>query len=211
MALVDAFITFEEYAEYRNLTDADRVNVRSYEPIIQGVTSWIEQKTGRRFLLKDVLVSANNFTERYNGTELTSILYPKNWPVTSVVSLHDDINLPPTFTGDSELTEDDQFVVSGIEQNMVQLIGFNFANGIQNVQLVYQAGYDPKKAERNGGLPESVKLLALIMTSFFVNQIGIENIASETVGRLGERTKSFRGSIPKDAQEILSFLMNRDL
>lgn len=210
MALVDAFITFDELAEFLSFTDDDRADVRKYEAIIQGVTSWIELKTGRRFLLRDTAVSANNFIELYDGNEIVSTIYPKNWPIVNIVSIHDDLDLPPTFGAASLLVEGEDYVLDNNEKNMIHTY-VSLGNGRQNVRVEYQAGYDPDESERDGGLPESLKLLCKEMASFHIGQIGIENIASVTSGQLAERTKSYRSNIPDSAMEILQYYRRRDL
>lgn len=210
MALTDALISYDELVDYMSLTDSDRTNVRIYEDIIQGVSSWIEAKTERRLMLRDTAALSNNFIELFNGKEIASAIYPKNWPIFDIVSIHDDLNLPPTFGAASLLVEGEDYILDNNDKNMIHTF-VRFGNGRQNVRVEYQAGYDPDESERDGGLPEALKLLCKEMASFHVNQIGIENISSVTSGQIAERTKSYRSNIPDSAMEILEYYRRRDL
>lgn len=106
--------------------------------LIPAVDQFCEQYCAR------VLESAT-VTEYHSGREGQTVLRVQRYPVTSITSLHDDIDR--VYGADTLLATDD-YVLTDPKAGIVQLDGTTFNEGLNNIKIVYVAGYLPGSKER---------------------------------------------------------------
>lgn len=102
--------------------------------IISGASEWIRQETSREF-------TAGNVTEIRSGTG-GRIMFVKCPPINSVTSVHIDgssISAKSSNVADFLNSNGYSFQANG---TYIALSGHIFARGIDNVQLIYNGGYN---------------------------------------------------------------------
>ena len=121
-------------------------------------------------------LKAADYTEYHDG-EGTNVLLTEERPIISVTSLHDDPSR--TFEDDTLVAAADR--VTNAKEGMIRLLDdVIFTRGIQNLKLVYRAGYET--------IPEDAELACLILCSHIYNKAGTEGHTSLSLGGL---SKSF--------------------
>lgn len=97
--------------------------------LIQQNHARCEQYCGRHFMVAD-------YTEYHDGNGLRTVL-TKEYPINTVTSLHDDTD---RLYEDGSLVSTTDYVVIG-DQGKIILDGLIFGRGINNVKVIYNAGY----------------------------------------------------------------------
>lgn len=115
------------------------------ERLITVAQELIESYCGRKF-------DEATFTEYYNG-DGTDLLFVKNYPIISVTSLHDDSS-GRTFGADT-LIDPTGYAV--IDSNRIQLFTSLFAEEVNNVKIVYVAGYSDATVGTHVPIPQDLR------------------------------------------------------
>jgi len=84
----------------------------------------------------DRKIEQASYTEQYDG-DGTDRLLTRQWPIISVTSVYDDVDR--VFGSDALIAAADYVVYK--DRGIIQLDGLTFASGIQNVKVIYSAGY----------------------------------------------------------------------
>lgn len=114
------------------------------------VTYWMERYTRRKLKARDL-------TEYYDGNGRSKILL-NQWPIwstTSTMYVYDDTGR--TFASTSMFDSDD-FVIYA-DEGIVGLLNTTFSVGLQNVKVVYNAGY-------GGGTPAATIPYDLVLATY---------------------------------------------
>jgi hypothetical protein len=134
-------------------------------------------------------------TELFDGGGESKIR-PARIPITSVTSLYDDTDRLFTDSGD-EIDSTD-YVIS-TDGYRIELDGLTFANGLQNVRLIYRGGWAEADIE------EDLKTAAYMLLSARRSLAGKEHISSEVEAVDGTTFSSqFTGDLPFAVRNILS-------
>jgi hypothetical protein len=80
---------------------------------------------------------ATDYTEYYSGEYGQRKLLLNNYPINSITSIHDDIDW---VYGTDTLIDDDEYAIDS-EGGIVALDGLTFMGGLNNIKVVYNAGY----------------------------------------------------------------------
>ena len=115
------------------------------QDIIEGVSVWTETYCDRTF-------KQATYTEQYDG-DATPTLLVRNTPIDSVTTIHDDTL---RVFGAADLIAATDYVIYGTEGRIV-LDGLFFAKGLQNIKIVYVAGF--KDADLPRDLQQAIKEL----------------------------------------------------
>jgi len=138
-----SLVTLEELQDFLAGEDGDYPSDASLtlplETIIDGVSKWIHEYTGRQLKSKEV-------TEYYNG-DGTQKLYVSSWPITSSAFYVDNDH---TFGASTEITYD-----SLVDNEVYYTAGFPV--GVKNIKAVYTAGWAA------GSIPADLRNACLIM------------------------------------------------
>lgn len=127
---MSAFTTATAVKEYL------RISHSNWDALI---TSLITRMSGFFESQINRTLDAADYTERYDGEEDNGgVLRLKHPPINSVTSLHDDINRA---FGASTLIATADYVWYANE-GVIRLDGAEFRVGLQNIQVVYNGGYD---------------------------------------------------------------------
>ena len=84
-------------------------------------------------------------TEYYSGRSGQTTLRLRQYPVTSITSLHDDVER--VYGADSLLAAGD-YVLTDAKAGLVQLDGLTFEEGLNNIKIVYVGGFAVGSPER---------------------------------------------------------------
>lgn len=76
-------------------------------------------------------------TEYFDGDGISDFICPKYYPVVSVTTLHDDVNVPPSYGSDTLISTDYHVRYPG----RIELNGLKFNKGKKNIKLVYVGGW----------------------------------------------------------------------
>ena len=123
-----ALATVEEVKDFGRLVNLSSEAETEIERLIGAVGSLFDKYTNR------TLESAT-FTEVSNGNG-TDKLFPKNYPIASVTSIHDD---PERSYGASTLIAATEYSI--IDDVYVQMHDTLFSEDVANIQIIYVAGY----------------------------------------------------------------------
>lgn len=178
--------TLASVKTYLNIPSSSNGDDALLGTLITAASSLIQGYTGR-----DLVSTA--YSERYNGTG-TAKMFLRNYPIISVTSLSIyELNIPqaPDSNSSGFLFDDKRLYLTG---NPINVLNFNssgfsiftmFSVGVQNVKVVYQAGYATIPLDLQQGCNELVALRYRERT------------------RLGERSKSMLGeSISYDVAQL---------
>lgn len=100
------------------------------EKLIDTITKRFENYCDRKFASRD-------YTE-YTNALITDVLYPKQYPLNSVTSIHQDFTLN---YGDNTLISSDDYVVRD-NKIIFKYAGLYMDDYTESVKIVYNAGYD---------------------------------------------------------------------
>jgi hypothetical protein len=91
-----------------------------------------------------VLESAT-VTEYHSGRSGQTTLRLRQYPVTAITSLHDDVD---RVYGTATLLSASDYVLTDAKAGLVQLDGLTFNEGLNNLKVVYTGGYAAGSTER---------------------------------------------------------------
>jgi uncharacterized phiE125 gp8 family phage protein len=115
------------------------------ERLIGVAQELIEKYCGRKF-------DEATFTEYWNG-DGTSLLFVKNYPIISITSIHDDIG-DHTYGADTLVDADDYTIINN---NHIQMYDSFFQTGVNNIKIVYVAGYSDETVGTHEPIPEDLR------------------------------------------------------
>jgi len=112
--------------------------------------------------------AAATYTEYYDGNGLSKMNL-KHYPVNSITSIHDDLDRE---YGADDLIDSDDYVFEA-DSGIVKLDGLTFTGGIQNIKVIYNAGY--------ATLPDDVTdaIVKLVAAKYLLGQGAINAIEGE--------------------------------
>jgi hypothetical protein len=119
----------EPIADYLDLDTSDPIEQKLMEELANRVTDLFESVCKRQF------ISATH-TEYHDGTG-NLYLFPFQYPITSVTSIHDD---PDWSWGAATLISASDYMIHQNARMIVLKSGY-FADDVQNIKIVYVAGY----------------------------------------------------------------------
>lgn len=180
----------------------------------------INDQTAHAVFLSDMLASVseymNNYTDRVliDGGADTAIteyvsyfgdgetLYPDNYPIGAVTSIHNDQN----WNWDSTTALDSTFYRVNNERNSIVFISSELTEGTENIRLIYTAGYGATGAP---AIPEDLALCTKIIFKKWILDSnhtplgrGLSQIASMSTED-SVTLPSPKSTIPVSAQSIL--------
>ncbi|HNX82476.1 MAG TPA: phage head-tail connector protein [Candidatus Omnitrophota bacterium] len=125
------------------------------------------------------------YTEKYDGNGCQSMQL-KQYPITSITSVHDDLDR--AFLSDTLIDSDDY--VFDAESGILTLDWSIFSRGVQNIQVVYNAGYTT--------MPQDLEQAAIMLVSSYY--LAFKAAINATVGQdIGSKPYYLK----KDAYVIL--------
>lgn len=175
-----ALTTLARLKSLIGLKDDDATNNVALAETIERVSAELSRKCGRRFEYEAEI------TEYHDGDGISRQLYTRRLPIVAVTTLHDD---PNRVYGTGDLIAAADYVIDK-ESGLITLDGFAFATGLQNIKLVYGAGYQV--------IPQDLEEAALaIMAATFWD------IHGELKTVIGEQVIERVASLRKRADEIV--------
>ena len=160
----------------------------NYENIIDSVSLYFNNYTGRH-------LKASTFTEYYDGNDDKDLVL-NQYPITSTSVT---VTIDPTYTFTTDLTVDSSDIRIYAAEGRIWRYDGEFAEGNQNVKVVYTAGYT------SSAMPGDLKRAALETALVFWNR-------EDKKDRVGVRTESFEGGsrtyesdIPWGAKQVLDY------
>ena len=138
-----ALCTLEQVKNHFGFGD-DAKDEEQIELLIAAAQSLFERYCGRMF-------DEATFTEYWNG-DGTDLLFVKNYPIISITSIHDDTG-DHTY-GASTLLDPTGYAI--INDNHVQLYSTLFNKSVNNVQIIYVAGYSDETGD-HVPIPEELR------------------------------------------------------
>lgn len=121
--------TLANVREYLGIDDAQTDDDTLLQNLITRESAAIEKECNRTF-------GDATYTEYHDGDGTDTVML-KQYPVNSITSIHDDTDRD--YDSDTLIDSDDYVYDS--DSGIVQLDGFSFVPGRQNVKVVYNAGY----------------------------------------------------------------------
>lgn len=128
--------TLANVKAFKNITASD--HDAEILRLIPAVDQFIEQYCNR--VLEQATV-----TEYQSGREGQTTLRLQQYPVASITSLHDDIF---RIYGADTLLLTTEYVLTDPKAGIVQLDGFSFDEGLNNIKIVYVSGFASGSKER---------------------------------------------------------------
>jgi len=124
-------------------------------------------------------LKTDTYTEYFDG-DCTNTLLVSNYPVQSVTSIHDDT---ARVFGDDKLIDSGDYVFDSNENENVGTIRLFkghgiFYRGVQNIKVVYVAGFDE--------VPEDAELSCKQLVAWLMNRAGTEGQTSASLGGKSE-------------------------
>ena len=126
----NAFATLEEVKDFYGMTGSKQADDDLLEDLIDRVTQLFETYCGWNSF------KAANYVEYIDG-ESTKYIFPKNTPIISITSIHDDTDWE--YAADS-LIADTEY--RAVDERYIVYKDALFGRGDQNIQLTYRAGYE---------------------------------------------------------------------
>lgn len=172
----DALTSLDDLKEYIGLTTGDHDLL--LENLIDRATDLFETYCDRKF-------AAAAYTEYHDGRGLDK-LFPKQWPVNSVTSIHDDSDW--TWGADTLIDAGDYRIA---HDGYIQMKTSTFSDDVQNVKIVYNGGYST--------IPEDLAQACIEQAAWMFKQ------SPEGSALLGVSAKSFPdGSVSYTTRDLLS-------
>ncbi|MCK9324719.1 MAG: hypothetical protein M0P69_04405 [Bacteroidales bacterium] len=119
---------------------------------------------------------AADYTEYYDGDN-TDVLLMRNYPVNSVTSIHDDTDR--VFGSDTAIDSGDIIIeATHKDKDRIRLDDDFFSKGVQNIKVVYNAGYST--------IPTDLERAAInkVMADYLEYKSGINKMSGDLVTRI---------------------------
>jgi hypothetical protein len=134
-ALADDLCRLQDVKDYifRGGGNQTQTDDNLLQRLISAASDWIRLETSRRF-------EANNYTETRSGAGgRQMVLFLKNRPIITVSKLYiDGIEIPARPIGANNFNTDGY----SFSENYISLRGHIFTDGIDNIEVQYQAGFN---------------------------------------------------------------------
>jgi len=142
------------YKAYKSI-NSDKDDIR-FTLIIDAVNAFIEQYTGRVFTTYYDI----DKTEYFNGLDLE--LYPMEYPIQSITSLHYSNDAGATYT--IELVEYIDYIIDKYNNSIISLKnGFcSVDHPVNAIKLVYKGGY--------ATVPKDLELVAVHLSDYYKDE-----------------------------------------
>lgn len=159
------------------------------ENFINECSEMIERYCGRIFIKKTL-------TEKYSGNGSRQIM-TRNWPIAGITSIHD--SLERVFDSSSLVASSNYEAIKNemYESYLIERYDRKFSNGRQNIQIVYDAGYEASN------LPSDIKLACKISVAFYYTKQQQKDW-TQAVKSKGDENISIIQGLPKSAVDILN-------
>lgn len=161
----------------------DTLELAKREQVIDNVTEAILDWTGRAIIHNPGLATVT--TEFHDGEKDWDSIYTREFPISSVTSLHDDVDR--AYGASTLLTENTHFLVYG-DEGRIQLIdssgvsiltkreqGF-FNPGFKNIRIIYVAGYT-----NNAAIPPSIRQACIEWCGFVLNHQASAGLLEDSI------------------------------
>lgn len=150
-----ALVTLQEFKDH--ISAGGTAKDSALEGIINRVTDGIEDFLGRQ------IVTRSTLTEYHTMRTDTDELHPREYPILTVTTIHEDASLPRTYGASALLVADADYQVVKAAQprSVIRRINggigipWSWLTGSRAIKIVYTAGYAA------GAVPERIKAAAL--------------------------------------------------
>ena len=179
-----AITSFEYVSNYLGASGIDDPAKEVIEALINSVTKFVESYTKRRF-------KSQEYTEYISG-DMTDTIIPYHYPITSVESLYDDDDR--VFLEES-LIDSSEYTI--VDERYIRLYENFFDKDVNNVKIVYTAGY--------AIIPQDLAQAAaeIVVIKYRAGRGGGDlNIVSKTRGDISTTYKE--SDIPENALSVLN-------
>lgn len=198
MALAqNALVTMAEAKDQLSITTTTPELDARVERWINAASQMIETYLDRKLIYQ-------TYTERKDGRRSDRIILSQ-FPVVSVVSLHDDINWG--FTSTSLIDANDYWIE---EDSTIVLKGFFFARGNRNIKIVYSAGYkSPVLGGLGPELPKDLSYACLLTVEWLEKMRNDKRVGVTSKSKNGESI-SFTNELPLEVRNMIDRYMTYD-
>lgn len=124
--------------EFLQIKTADINSDAILNNLISRITAEIETFCNRKFI-----DPGTNYTEFFHGHEWSQHIQIKNYPIVSVISLHDD---PNRNYGSETLIATTDYIIES-DSGIIRLDGLKFSKGYNNIRVIYRGGYTATPAD----------------------------------------------------------------
>ncbi len=187
----------------------DTAALASREQAIDATTEAILDWTARKIIHNPGLATVT--TEFFDGESDQDAVFPDEWPIGTVTSLHDDPDR--TYGAATLLTENTHFLVY-TDEGRIQLVrgsglsiltsresGF-WNQGLKNIKLVYTAGYT-----NNAGIPPSLRQACIEWAAYLLNHQAYAGMMEQSISLCREVFDTTAGSGPP--KHVKSFTLTQ--
>lgn len=167
-----ALTTHSRVKEYLGIKPDDASKDAMLAEFVERISAAISTRCKRVFEFE------SGITEYYDGDGITSQLMVRRYPIVSVASLYDD---PDRAYGSATLIAAMDYTVDK-GWGLIQLDGFRFLKGLQNIKVVYDGGYKV--------IPQDLERAAIILCAadFLDSQSELKvSVDVETVERISRQ------------------------
>lgn len=148
-------------------------------PLLEAASAWFCTEVGRAILTA-------SYTETLSGDGSTRAVLTRDWPVTAVASVTiDGAVIPEATTADV-----DGWVLDG---EIVRLRGYQFTEGVKNVEITYTAGY--------ATTPADVRQAVVEMTALKFRERLHVGTSSQTIA--GQSATYLPAFVPRSVQDVI--------
>lgn len=195
-----AAVSVAQASEYTGISSADQTTYATFlTDMLDAAATFMENYCDRRLIDGGADTALTEYVS-YSGDGQT--LYPNNYPIGAITSIHNDQN----WNWDSTTALDSTFYRVNNERDSVVFISSELTEGTENIRIIYTAGYGATGAPT---IPEDLALCTKIIFKKWVmdsNQKplgrGLEQIASMSAED-SVTLPSPKEVIPVSAQRIL--------
>ncbi len=141
----DALCTKDDVKKFMGITNVSPNDDTLIDNMIDRTTDLFETYCKRKFF-------AAAYTEYHSPASSDKRIFPKNFPVNTITSIHDDPDR--TYGSDSLITASEYGVMD--DDATVEWIDGNFAGGTNSVKIIYNGGYTTIPEDLTQGCIEEV-------------------------------------------------------
>jgi len=181
----NALCSLDDVKNYLGIEGIDDAKDELIEELINNVTEFAESYCDRNFYTAE-------YTEYHNG-DGTGVLFPKEYPITSVSGVWDDTDRNFTI-GTNDFASDEYGIM---HERWIELYEDYFTKYTRNVKIIYTAGYST--------IPLDLKQAGVELVAWKFNEgrelhlLGIDSVSREGTGA----TAYYVRDIPAGARMVL--------
>lgn len=190
-----ALVSLDELRAAIGAADGGPGQDANLEKCIDRATAWLENETNRKFITR------GNTTEYHTVRDGEHTIRVAEWPITTVVSVHETTTIPRTYGATALL-------VDGTDYRVVKELGLirrissaeltRWQTGYQAIKVIYTYGY-----ATSASVPEDLKQIALFVAiSMFKETDRARWGVSSVTDGLGTVTR-YLGYLPPDMKSRL--------